>query len=169
MLAHFRTLLESIANHPDERVSALPLLLEDERRQLLHGWNPSEHWFRQDVSLHRLFEARAEQAASATALIFEGASISYDELNRRANRLAHTRRIIPSTRAGPTIWHMSSTRPARRVSPKVSWSRTVTSRDCSQPHMIGSSSTSRTRGRSFTPMPSTSPFGNSGPRSCPAE
>ena len=61
MLAHFRTLLESIANHPDERVSALSLLLEDERRQLLHGWNPSESSFRQDVSLHRLFEAQVER------------------------------------------------------------------------------------------------------------
>src|SRR5690242_11945727 len=72
MLAHFRMLLESIANHPDEHVSALSLLSEDERRQLLHGWNPPESSFRQDVSLHGLFEARAQRAASATALIFEG-------------------------------------------------------------------------------------------------
>ena len=100
MLTHFRTLLESIANHPDEPVSALSLLLEDERRQLLYGWNPAEPSFRQDVSLHRLFEARAEQAASATALIFEGASISYDELNRRANRLAHHLRALG---VGPEI------------------------------------------------------------------
>ena len=94
MLAHFRTLLESIANHPDELVSALSLLLEDERRRLLHGWNPSASSFQQDVSLHRLFEARAERAASATALIFEGASSSYGELNNRANRLAHHLRAL---------------------------------------------------------------------------
>jgi amino acid adenylation domain-containing protein len=94
MLAHFRTLLASIANHTDARVSALPLLPEDERRQLLYGWNPSGHSFRQDVSLHRLFEARAERAASATALIFESESISYGELNRRANRLAHHLRAL---------------------------------------------------------------------------
>jgi amino acid adenylation domain-containing protein len=94
MLAHFRTLLESIANHPDARVSALPLLPEDERRQLLHGWNPSGHSSRQEVSLHRLFEARAERASSATALIFESESISYGELNRRANRLAHHLRAL---------------------------------------------------------------------------
>jgi amino acid adenylation domain-containing protein len=94
MLAHFRTLLESIAKHPDERVSALRLLPDDERRQLLHGWNPSERSFRQDVCLHRLFEAQAEQAASATALVFESESISYGELNRRANRLAHHLRAL---------------------------------------------------------------------------
>ena len=94
MLAHFQTLLESIANHPDERVSTLPLLLEDERRQLLHGWNPSKSLVRQDVSLHRLFEVRAQRAASVTALVFEGASISYGELNRRANRLAHHLRAL---------------------------------------------------------------------------
>src|SRR5215204_983386 len=100
MLAHFRTLLESIVNHPDERVSALSLLLEDERTQLLHGWNPSKPSFPQDVSLHCLFEAQAERAASATALIFEGASISYDELNKRANRLAHHLRALG---VGPEI------------------------------------------------------------------
>lgn len=97
MLTHFRTLLESIANHPDEHVAALSILLEDERRQLLHGWNPAESSFRQDVSLHRLFEARAKRAPSAAALIFEDASISYDELNRRANRLAHHLRALGVT------------------------------------------------------------------------
>ena len=94
MLAHFRTLLESIANHPDERVSALPLLSEDERRHLLHGWNPAASSFQQDVSLHRLFEAQAERAPSATALVFEDESISYDELNTRANHLAHQLRAL---------------------------------------------------------------------------
>ena len=101
MAAHFRTLLENIAGHPDERVSALSLLMADERRQLLHGWNPGASSFRQDVSLHRLFEEQAERAPSATALIFEGASISYGELNRRANRLAHHLRVLgvgPETR-----------------------------------------------------------------------
>jgi len=94
MLAHFQILLESIANHPDERVSALSLLPEDERRQLLHGWNQSESSFQDDVSLHRLFEERVQRAACATALIFEDESISYDELNRRANRLAHHLRAL---------------------------------------------------------------------------
>src|SRR5262249_36586609 len=46
------------------------------------------------------FEVRAARAASATALIFEGASISYGELNRRANRLAHHLRALG---VGPEI------------------------------------------------------------------
>ena len=66
----------------------------------MHGWNPAEPSFQQDESLHRLFEAQAERTATATALIFEGASISYGELNRRANRLAHHLRALG---VGPEI------------------------------------------------------------------
>jgi len=94
MLAHFRTLLESIVNHPDERVSALSLLPEDERRQLLHDWNPSAPSFPQDVSLHCLFEAQVERTPRAIALTFENEQMTYEELNRRANQLAHRLRAL---------------------------------------------------------------------------
>jgi amino acid adenylation domain-containing protein len=94
MLAHFQTLLEGIVNQPDQRVSALPLLSADERRQLLHGWNPSDSPSQKSLGLHQLFEAQAGRTASATALVFEGESISYGELNRRANRLAHHLRAL---------------------------------------------------------------------------
>ena len=94
MLAHFQTLLESIVNHPDERVSALSLLPEHERRQLLHDWNPSEPSFPHDVSLHRLFEAQVERTPRAIALTFENEQMTYGELNRRANQLAHRLRAL---------------------------------------------------------------------------
>jgi amino acid adenylation domain-containing protein len=94
MLAHFQTLLKSIVNRPDERVSALPLLSVDERRQLLHGWNRPESPSQKSLGLHRLFEAQAEAMRSATALVFEGEPVSYDELNGRANRLAHHLRAL---------------------------------------------------------------------------
>jgi amino acid adenylation domain-containing protein len=94
MLAHFQTLLESIVNHPNERVSALPILLEHERRQLLHGWNPSESSFPQDVSLHRLFEAQVDRNSSAIAITFENEQMTYGELNRRANQLARRLRAL---------------------------------------------------------------------------
>jgi amino acid adenylation domain-containing protein len=94
MLAHFQTLLASIANQPGQRVSALPLLLDDERRQLLHGWNPSERSSQEGICLHQLFEAQAGRDASATALVFESESVSYGELNGRANRLAHHLRAL---------------------------------------------------------------------------
>ncbi|HET7237813.1 MAG TPA: condensation domain-containing protein, partial [Terrimicrobiaceae bacterium] len=94
MLAHFQTLLESIVNHPDKRVSALSLLLEHERKQLLHGWNPSEPSFPQDVSLHRLFETQVDRNPSAIAITFENEQMTYEELNRRANQLAHRLRAL---------------------------------------------------------------------------
>jgi amino acid adenylation domain-containing protein len=94
MLAHFRTLLESIVNHPDERVSALSLLLEHERKQLLHGWNPPEPSLQQDVGLHHLFEAQVDRNSSAIAITFENEQMTYGELNGRANQLAHRLRAL---------------------------------------------------------------------------
>jgi amino acid adenylation domain-containing protein len=94
MLAHFQTLLEGIVKRPDERVSALPLLSADERRQLLHGWNPPDTPSQKSLCLHQLFEAQAGRTASATALVFEGEAVSYGEVNRRANRLAHHLRAL---------------------------------------------------------------------------
>ncbi|HET9713868.1 MAG TPA: condensation domain-containing protein, partial [Pyrinomonadaceae bacterium] len=100
MLAHFQTLLESIVNHPDKRVSALSLLLEHERKQLLHGWNPSDS-FRQDVSLHHLFEEQVDRNPSAIAITFENEQMTYGDLNRRANQLAHRLRALG---VGPEVF-----------------------------------------------------------------
>jgi amino acid adenylation domain-containing protein len=94
MLAHFQTLLEGIVKRPDERVAALPLLSADEQRQLLRGWNPPDAPSQESLCLHQLFEAQAGRTASATALVFEGETVSYGELNRRANRLAHHLRAL---------------------------------------------------------------------------
>ncbi len=100
MASHFRMLLESISKHPDERIDRLSLLSEDERRQLLHSWNPSEISFRQDVPLHRLFEAQVGRTPGAIALTFENEQVTYAELNQRANQLAHQLR---ASGVGPEV------------------------------------------------------------------
>ena len=89
MIGHFRTLLEGIVANPDQRVSELPLLTEAERRQLLVEWNNTSTDYPRDACVHRLFEAQVEQSPEAVAIIFEGKSLTYRELNARANRLAH--------------------------------------------------------------------------------
>ncbi len=101
MLAHFRNLLESIGRDPDERVESLSLLSEDERRQLLHSWNPlSETSFPPDVTLDRLFEAQVGRTPGAIALTFENEQVTYAELNQRANQLAHQLR---ASGVGPEV------------------------------------------------------------------
>jgi amino acid adenylation domain-containing protein len=104
MLGHFQTLLTGIVNHPDCRINALPLLSEDERRKLLNEWRPLDaRRFPQDATLHQMFEAQVEQRPTATALVFGDERLSYAELNRRANRLAHYLRMLgvgPESRVG---------------------------------------------------------------------
>ena len=88
MLGHFRTLLEGIVANPDEPIGYLPLLTEQERRQLLVEWNDTETDHPRDKCIHQLFEEQVERTPDAVAVVFEGQSLTYRELNGQANRLA---------------------------------------------------------------------------------
>jgi amino acid adenylation domain-containing protein len=89
MAGHYLTLLEAVARDPEQRLSALPLLAEEERRQLLVAFNDTAADYPRDLCVHQLFEAQAAATPDSTALIFGEESLTYGELNRRANRLAH--------------------------------------------------------------------------------
>ncbi|HEX8851949.1 MAG TPA: condensation domain-containing protein, partial [Pyrinomonadaceae bacterium] len=94
MAGHFRTLLEGVAAHPARRLSELPLLTKKETRQLLDEWNDTGADYRQDVCFHELFERQVEQTPESTAFVFEDETLTYAELNARANKLArHLRRL----------------------------------------------------------------------------
>ena len=88
MAEHLRTLLESIAADPGQRVSELELLTEAERHLLLMEWNDTRAEYPEDRCVHELFEERAQRTPDAIALVFEDQQLTYRELNRRANRLA---------------------------------------------------------------------------------
>jgi len=88
MAANFERLIESIVAHPQERISTLPLLTEKEFRQIVIEWNTTKVEYPCYESLHNLIEAQVERTPEAIAVAHEGISISYQELNRRANRLA---------------------------------------------------------------------------------
>ena len=88
LVNHFQHLLEAIVENPARRISELPLLDENERRQLLVEWNNTSAEL-PSLCLHQLFEAQAEQAPDRIAVRFQDHSLSYRDLNRRANQLAH--------------------------------------------------------------------------------
>ncbi|HEX8184822.1 MAG TPA: condensation domain-containing protein, partial [Blastocatellia bacterium] len=88
MLGHLKTLLEGMAAGPNARLSALPMLTERERRQLLVEWNRTEAGYPHTACIHHLFEEQAARAPGAIALVSETARLTYRELNARANRLA---------------------------------------------------------------------------------
>ncbi len=103
MLEHYRALLEAAVANPALPVSELPLLTRDERQQLLEDWNATDFEYPRDLCLHELFEQQVQRAPEATAVMHDGQSLSYAELNRRANQLAHflkQRGVGPGQRVG---------------------------------------------------------------------
>jgi amino acid adenylation domain-containing protein len=103
LLDHFNRLLEGIVAGPERRVSELPLLSNVERQQALIEWNRTEVERPHNASIHQFFEAQAAQTPEAIAVTFQDQELTYDELNRRANQLAHHLRRIgigPEVRVG---------------------------------------------------------------------
>jgi amino acid adenylation domain-containing protein len=86
---HFLTLLAAIGSNPDASVASLNLLTAAERRQVLYDWNNTKADYPSEKCVHELFEEQAARTPEAVAVVSEGISYSYGELNRRANQLAH--------------------------------------------------------------------------------
>ncbi len=95
MAGHFCTLLAGIVANPEARLSELPLLDDAERQQILVDWNDTGREYpATNICLHELIEKQVERTPDAVALIFEEEPLTYRELNRRANRLAHRLRQL---------------------------------------------------------------------------
>ena len=134
MLGNFQTLLEAVVADPDQCLSDLPLLTEAERRQLLVEWNRTQDDGLRDLCVHQLFEAQVERTPDAVAVVCEAEQLTYAELNRRANQLAHhlralgvgprgTRGHLPGTLVGDghrIAGHSQGRRRVRAPGPRVS-------------------------------------------------
>lgn len=91
------TLTTVAADSPERPVGLIELLLPEERRQVVAEWNETEHALpRTDVP--ELFEAQAARTPEAIALEYDGAAMTYAELNERAGRLA---RLLLARGIGP--------------------------------------------------------------------
>ena len=88
LLTHYWKVLEEVVANPDQRVSEIQFLTEDERHKLLFEWNDTQHPITRDICIHHLFEAQAAKMPSALAVEFAGGQLTYAELNERANQLA---------------------------------------------------------------------------------
>ena len=88
MFHHWTTLLRGAIEDPDRPISRLPVLTPAERQQLLVTWNETQRPFPSEC-LPQLFEAQVQRSPDATAVVFDGQTTTYGELNRRANQLAH--------------------------------------------------------------------------------
>ncbi|MFZ6030187.1 MAG: amino acid adenylation domain-containing protein [Chloroflexota bacterium] len=103
MAGHFQTLLESVVREPERSLSQYALLAPAEKRQMLRSWNDTQTDFPGQRCLHELIAGQAARTPDAPAVVFEGQSLSYRELDQRANRLAHhlqTLGVRPETLVG---------------------------------------------------------------------
>jgi amino acid adenylation domain-containing protein len=100
MIEHFQTLLESVVADPKQRISALPLMSEQETERLLLEWNETKVDYSVEKLLPSLFEAQVERTPEAVALVFEETQLTYRELNERANQVAH---YLQHLRVGPEV------------------------------------------------------------------
>ncbi|HJT56497.1 MAG TPA: amino acid adenylation domain-containing protein [Ktedonobacteraceae bacterium] len=85
---YLQHLLEGIVSNPDQRLSDLPLLDNDERIRLLQDWCGTQPAFPELPCLHEFFEAQVERTPDAIAVVSGDEHLTYDELNRWSNRLA---------------------------------------------------------------------------------
>jgi amino acid adenylation domain-containing protein len=100
LVGHFETLLTAVVDDPNRRVSELPILTEDQRRQLLVDWNATAAYFPREKCVHDLFEEQATRCPGEVAVAFNQQSLTYGELDARANQLA---RHLLTVGAGPDV------------------------------------------------------------------
>ena len=89
MIGHYQVILESVVANPNAHISELELLTSDERTQLLDGLNDTAVSYPDTLALHQLFEQQVVKTPNDTAVIFEDAELTYQQLNEEANQLAH--------------------------------------------------------------------------------
>ena len=103
MLQNYSAFLQSIAEHPEWQTAELELLSDQERQKMLFQWNETSRRYPEGRCVHEVIEEQAKRNPRATALKFEEQVLSYDELNARANQLAHylaAKNIGPECRVG---------------------------------------------------------------------
>ena len=94
LATHLIRLLEAIVAEPEQRLSTLGMLTAAEEEQQLKDWNPACGEYPREHCLQQLFEAQVERTPEAAALVCHEETLSYGELNRRANQLAHQLRRL---------------------------------------------------------------------------
>jgi len=100
MSLHFQQLLEAMIVDPEQAITLAQMLTDAERSQLLVEWNQTPQPDPLQQTPHMLFEAQADRTPQAIALTYGQEQLSYQELDRRANQLAH---YLKAEGVGPEV------------------------------------------------------------------
>ncbi len=102
----YREILAEVVNRPDTPVGALPIVADETRGRLTTEWGRGEELDTGGLAVHRMFEERAKADPDRPAVVSEDGTWTYEELNRRANRIAHClieQGVRPGTRVGVEV------------------------------------------------------------------
>ncbi|MCU1267651.1 MAG: amino acid adenylation domain protein [Acidobacteria bacterium] len=94
MLGHLAAVMEGLVADPEQRLDMVPLLTAPERAQLLIQWNDTQVDYQRDRCPHELIAAQVEKTPDKEALVGAAERLTYAELNRRANQVAHCLREL---------------------------------------------------------------------------
>ncbi|WP_426811135.1 amino acid adenylation domain-containing protein [Pseudomonas sp. WOUb67] len=89
LAGHWQDLLAAIVAQPQQRIAELALLNAAQQQQVVHDWNRTQVDYPLEQCLQELIEAQVAATPDAPALVFAEQTLSYRELNGRANQLAH--------------------------------------------------------------------------------
>ncbi|WGV25101.1 non-ribosomal peptide synthetase [Halotia branconii] len=106
MAGHFEVLLKQVIDNPKQSINTLSLLTEDER-QKLQIWNQTQTAYPHNKTLVDLFVEQVQKNPHNQAVFFESQSLTYQELNQKADQLAdyliHNYQIHPDTLIGISV------------------------------------------------------------------
>jgi amino acid adenylation domain-containing protein len=89
LLTHLNNLLAGMVADPMQHVSDLQLLSTEERQQILVEWNRTAVEYPRDKSIQQLFEEQVRRSPDDVAITCASRTLTYQELNSRANQMAH--------------------------------------------------------------------------------
>jgi amino acid adenylation domain-containing protein len=101
MAQHYEVLLQAVVNDETQKIGGLPLMTDQEWRQVVYGWNDTRRGYPVEKPLHELFEEQVARTPESMAVEYEGLQLTYAELNRRSNQMGHYLRrlgVKPDTR-----------------------------------------------------------------------
>ncbi|MEE1282416.1 MAG: amino acid adenylation domain-containing protein, partial [Acutalibacteraceae bacterium] len=94
LMNRLNVICEQIAENPEQKVSNIGMITEPEKALILDDFNATEKSYPSEKTVVEMFEEQVEKTPENTAVIFEGKSITYKELNERANVIAHKLRAV---------------------------------------------------------------------------
>jgi len=93
LIEHFVTTLTHIILSPVQAVGKIKIISDKEEKNLCIDYNQTDRGFSRSVTIHQVFESQAKKTPKNIAIDFRGRVITYEELNAKANQLAHYLRV----------------------------------------------------------------------------